>query len=122
MAASAHATRRFTPTPIPGLVSRIGALAPKEPIVDAHVAARTFPGAARRVSAHPGSKPVTHAWIDAVLPVTHLLAGMRSVNRREDAVDARHDECLGTLKGSKETRLAGRERRLHWDQGRIQRQ
>ena len=94
--------------PVPSVVARLGALTPREHMIDARVTARAFPGAARGVPAHPDGKPVARAGSDAALPVARLLAGLRNANGREDAVDAHHDGSLGTLEGRRRARLARR--------------
>ena len=113
-AAWAHATIRRNPAPPPGrlapgpgVVSRLRAVAPQDHVVDAHIAARTFPEAALAVPAQPDGEPVTHARTNTAIPVARLLAGLRGADGREDAVNARYDESLGTLDGGEERLLAG---------------
>ena len=113
-AAWAHATLRRNPAPppgrlapVPGVVARLGSLAPQEHVVNAHIEACIFLGAAHGVPAHPDDEPVTHARTNAAIPVARLLAGLRGADGREDAVNARYDESLGTLDGGEERLLAG---------------
>ena len=75
----------------------------QEHVVDAHIAARTFPGAALGVPAHSDDEPVTHARTNTAIPVARLLAGLRGADGREDAVNARYNGSLGTLDSGEET-------------------
>ena len=73
------------------------------------------------VLARPDGEPVARAGTDTALPVARLLAGLRGANGHEDALDARHNVSLGTLKGGQETRLADRGIGCpRWDRGQIQ--
>ena len=102
--------------------ARLGALAPQGHVVDAHIAARAFPGAAHGVLANPDGEPVTHARTNTAIPVARLLAGLRGADGCEGAVNGRYNGSLRTLYDGEETLLAGRGTgRPRWDQGRSKR-